>query len=91
VRFGERRTFIADLALFTIADVLLLALALRGIVPLPPVVVPALYVLHVCWSWQTMRAGITFYSVRWLQVRYRIRYALIGLVMLLKGLSYKWD
>lgn len=81
VTFGEERNFIAGLVLFTMADILLMALALRGIVPLPPVAVTALYLLHVYWSWQTMRAGLRFDSIRRLQVRYRLRYAAIGLMM----------
>ena len=81
VRFGKRRNFIAGFVLFTMADVLLEALALRGIVPLPPLGVAALYLLHVYWSWRTIRAGLTFDSVRGLQVRYRFRYAAIGLMM----------
>jgi 4-hydroxybenzoate polyprenyltransferase len=86
VRFGNRRSFTAGLVLFTMADVLLVALALLGIVPLPPLVVVALYLLHVYWSWQTMRVGLTFDSVRWLQVRYRFRYAAIGLMMVVTAL-----
>lgn len=86
VRFGKRRNFIAGLILFTMADVLLVALALRGIVPVPPLVVAALYFMHVYWSWQTMRAGLTFDSVRWLQVRYRFRYAAIGLMMVVTAM-----
>jgi 4-hydroxybenzoate polyprenyltransferase len=86
VRFGKRRNFISGLVLFTMADVLLAALALRGIVPLPPVFIAALYLLHVYWSWQTMRAGLTFDSVRRLQVRYRFGYAAIGLMMALTAM-----
>jgi 4-hydroxybenzoate polyprenyltransferase len=86
VRFGKRRNFIAGLVLFTLADVLLIALALRGIVPVSPLVVAALYFMHVYWSWQTMRAGLTFDSVRWLQVRYRFRYAAIGLMMVMTAM-----
>lgn len=87
VRFGKRRSFTAGLVLFTIADVLLVVLALWGIVPLPPVVVAVLYPLHLYWSWRTMRAGLTFDSIRWLQVRYRSLYAAIGLVMVLMALG----
>jgi 4-hydroxybenzoate polyprenyltransferase len=87
VRFGKGRNFIAGLVLFTIADVLLIMLTLRGIVPLPLVLVAALYLLHVYWSWQTMRAGLTFDSVRCLQVRYRFRYAAIGLMMALTAVG----
>ena len=87
VRFGKGRSFIAGFVLFTVADVLLVVLALRGIVPLPPVIVAALYPLHLYWSWQTMRAGLTFDSIRWLQVRYRLLYAAIGLMMVLMALG----
>lgn len=87
VRFGKRRNFIAGFVLFTMADVLLAVLALRGLVPLPPVVVAALYLLHVYWSWQTMRAGFTFDSVRRLQVRYRFRYAVIGLMLMARAIG----
>lgn len=87
VRFGKQRNFIVSVVLFTFADILLLVLALRGIVPLPPVLVAALYLLHVYWSWQAMRAGLTFDSVRRLQLRYRLRYAAIGMMMVLMTLQ----
>lgn len=87
VRFGKRRNFIAGFVLFTMADVLLVVLTLRGLVPLPLVVVAALYLLHVYWSWQTMRADFTFDSVRWLQVRYRFRYAVIGLILMTRAIG----
>ena len=86
VKFGKRRNFLAGLVLFTLADGLLLALTLQRIIPLPPEVVVALYLLHVYWSWQTVRAGLTFESVRRLQVRYRFRYAALGLMMALPAL-----
>ncbi len=87
VRFGKGRNFISGLVLFTMADVLLAALAFERIVPLPLVVIAALYLLHVYWSWQTMRAGLTFDSIRRLQVRYRFRYAAIGLIMACKAVQ----
>jgi 4-hydroxybenzoate polyprenyltransferase len=81
VRFGKARSFAAGFALFTIADVLLVVLASRGTVPRALVLVGALYPLHLHWSLRTLRAGLTFESIRWLQVRYRALYATIGLFM----------
>jgi 4-hydroxybenzoate polyprenyltransferase len=87
VRFGKERNFVSGLVLFTMADILLAVLAFERIAPLPLVVIAALYLLHVYWSWQTMRAGLTFDSVRRLQVRYRFRYAAIGLIMALRAIQ----
>ncbi len=81
VMFGEARSFAAGFAVFTIADVLLTVLAARGIVPRPLVLVAALYPLHLYWSLGTWRAGLTFESIRRLQVRYRALYATIGIMM----------
>jgi 4-hydroxybenzoate polyprenyltransferase len=82
VTFGRARSFAAGLALFTVADVLLVVLAARGTVPRPLVLVAALYPLHLYWSLQALRAGLTFESIRRLQVRYRALYAFIGLMMI---------
>ena len=87
VTFGKMRCFAAGLALFTIADVLLVVLAARGIVPGPLMLVGAFYPLHLYWSLRTLRDGLTFESIRRLQVRYRALYAAIGLMMLVTVLS----
>ena len=81
VTFGRARSFAAGLILFTIADVLMVALAVRGAVPRGLVLVGALYPVHLYWSVQALRAGLTFESIRRLQVRYRALYAIIGLLM----------
>jgi 4-hydroxybenzoate polyprenyltransferase len=81
VTFGRARSFAAGLTLFTIADVLLVVLAARGAVPRALVLIAALYPLHLYWSLQALRAGLTFESIRRLQVRYRALYAIIGLLM----------
>lgn len=80
VTFGKARSFTTGLALFTIADVLLVVLAARRTVPRPLIIVAALYPLHLYWSLQALRAGLTFESVRRLQIRYRALYAAIGLM-----------
>lgn len=81
VRFGEARSFAAGFAIFTIADVLLVVLAVRGVVPRALVLVGALYPLHLYWTLRTWRAGLTFESIRRLQTRYRALYAIVGILM----------
>jgi 4-hydroxybenzoate polyprenyltransferase len=81
VRFGEARSFAAGFAIFTIADVLLVVLAVRGVVPRALVLIGALYPLHLYWTLRTWRAGLTFESIWRLQVRYRALYAVVGILM----------
>jgi 4-hydroxybenzoate polyprenyltransferase len=78
VMFGRHRTFTASLALFTLAQALLLALAVRATIPHVLVWVSVLYPIHLWWSLQTYAAGITYASVTRLQMRYRALYAAIG-------------
>jgi 4-hydroxybenzoate polyprenyltransferase len=81
VTFGKAQGFAAGLVLFTIANVLLVVLAVRGTVPRGLVLVAALYPLHLYWALRALHAGLTFEGVRWLQVRYRALYAIVGLMM----------
>jgi 4-hydroxybenzoate polyprenyltransferase len=81
VAFGKRRTFAASLALFTLANVLLLLLALQGTLPRPLAALVVLYPLHLRWSLKALAEGLTYESIRRLQARYRALYAIIGLAM----------
>ena len=81
VAFGQRRTFVASLALFTLAHALLLFLALQGILPRPLAALAVLYPLHLRWSLKTLSEGLTYASIRRLQARYRALYAIVGLAM----------
>jgi 4-hydroxybenzoate polyprenyltransferase len=81
VVFGPRRTFAASLVLFTAAQLLLLLLALRGVLPRPLAALTALYPLQLLWSFQTLREGLTYATVSRLQERYRNLYGVIGLAM----------
>ncbi len=81
VIFGPRRTFAASLALFTLAHALLCLLALQGILPRPLAALIVLYPVHLRWSWRTLAEGLTYASIRRLQARYRVLYAIIGLAM----------
>jgi 4-hydroxybenzoate polyprenyltransferase len=83
VAFGPRGTFLAGLALFTVAYGDLALLAWLGLVPRALGWLPlALYPLHLAWSLQTLRQGLTFDRVSRFQARYRVLYALIGAGML---------
>jgi 4-hydroxybenzoate polyprenyltransferase len=81
VALGIAPVFLAGLTCFTMAYALLVVLAACGTVPHALILVAALYPLHLYWSLQALRAGLTFASVRRLQVRYRALYAGIGLMI----------
>ncbi len=82
VIFGPRRTFAASLILFTLAQILLLVLAVQGILPRPLAAVIAFYPIQLYWSLETRREGLTYETVSRLQARYRVLYAVIGLAMI---------
>jgi len=79
--FGRRRAFVASLALFTLAYVLLVLLALEGILPRPLAALAVLYPIHLRWSLETLAEGLGYASIRRLQARYRALYAVIGVAM----------
>lgn len=81
VIFGQRRTFLASLALFTLAHALLLLLALQGTLPRPLAALVVLFPVHLRWSLETLGEGLDYASVHRLQARYRALYAIVGLVM----------
>jgi 4-hydroxybenzoate polyprenyltransferase len=87
VKFGKLRSFVASFLLFTLANVLLIVLAIRGTVPGVLVFVSGLSVCHFYWSLCAIRAGLSFESVQSLQKRYRALYAGIGAIMVLAVLS----
>jgi 4-hydroxybenzoate polyprenyltransferase len=83
VAFGPVPTFLAGLGLFTVAYGDLVLLAWLGLIRPALGWLPALlYPVHLVWSLQTLRQGLTFDSVSRFQARYRLLYALIGVGML---------
>jgi 4-hydroxybenzoate polyprenyltransferase len=82
VTFGKRRTFMAGLVVFTLAYVQGIALVARGLLPRAVMVLAVLFPLHLYWSLETLAAGLTFQSIRRLQVRYRALFAIAGISML---------
>jgi 4-hydroxybenzoate polyprenyltransferase len=83
VTFGAFANFVGSVALFTSADVLLLILAFRGVVPRLLMIVAPFYPLHLYWSLRVLHRGLNFENIRQLQLRYRALYAAIGLTMAL--------
>ncbi|MEP7010273.1 MAG: UbiA family prenyltransferase [Acidobacteriota bacterium] len=81
VIFGRRRTFVASLALFTLAYMLLVFLAFEGILPRPLAALMLLYPFHLRWSLKALAEGLTYASTCRLQTRYRALYAVIGVAM----------
>src|ERR1700681_4365009 len=81
VIFGQRRTFAASLALFTLSQALLLFLALQGTLNRALAALVVLYPIHLRWSLQALAEGLTYASVCRLQARYRALYAVVGLAV----------
>ncbi len=84
VVFGCRRTFLASLCTFTAAYALLAGLAALGILPGLLLWSVILWPLHVVWSLRALRRGLGFETALWMQRRYRLLFAIIGLAMLIR-------
>lgn len=82
VTFGKRQIFVTGFILFTVANALLLILALNGNIRKELGLALALYPMHLYWVLQALREDLTSENVRRLQMRYRLLYAGIGLAMI---------
>jgi 4-hydroxybenzoate polyprenyltransferase len=84
VVFGPRRTFLASLCIFTAAYATLGGLAALGILPRLLLLSAIVWPLHVAWSLRALRRGLVFETALWMQRRYRLLFAFIGLAMLFR-------
>jgi 4-hydroxybenzoate polyprenyltransferase len=84
VAFGCRRTFLASLCTFTAAYALLAVLAALGIMPRLLLWSTLVWPLHVAWSLRALQRGLGFETALWMQRRYRLLFAFIGLAMLVR-------
>lgn len=82
VVFGCRRTFLASLCTFTASYAILVILAALGILPKLLFWSVIAWPLHVAWSLRALRRGLGFETALWMQRRYRLLFAFIGLAML---------
>ena len=78
VVFGCRRTFFASLLLFTAAYGLFATLAALGLLPRFLICSVVLWPIHLAWSLQALRRGLSFETAIWMQRRYRFLFAIIG-------------
>jgi len=82
VVFGRRRIFLASVLTFSAAYATLAGLAALGILPRLLLWSTILWPLHVAWSLRALQRGLGFETALWMQRRYRLLFAFIGLVML---------
>ena len=82
VVFGCRRTFLASLFTFTAAYAILATLGALGIMPRLLLWTAVLWPLQLAWSLRALQRGLGFETALWMQRRYRLLFALIGLAML---------
>jgi len=83
VAFGRRSTFLFSLLVFTCAYALLAVLISLGILAWPLIWGTLFWPCHVAFSLQALRSGLGFEAANWMQRRYRLLFALLGLAMLL--------
>ena len=83
VVFGRRRAFVTSVVLFTAAYATITGLAALTIIPRPLMWAVTLWPLHVAWSVRAIRRGLSFESALWMQRRYRVLFAGLGLAILL--------
>jgi 4-hydroxybenzoate polyprenyltransferase len=84
VVFGRERTFLASLCTFTAAYALLAGLAALGILPRLLIWSPLVWLLHAAWFLRALQRGLESETALWMQRRYRLLFALIGLAMLVR-------
>ncbi len=82
VAFGPRRALLASFALFTAADGLLVGLAAAGVLPRLLMLAAGAWLLQAHWARRVLRLGLGFETACWLQRRYRLLLALVGVLML---------
>lgn len=84
VVFGRRRAFLASLYMFTAAYAILACLAAFGVESRLLLGTVVLWPLQVWWSLRALQRGLGFETAEWMQRRYRLLFAIIGIVMLVK-------
>ena len=82
VVFGRQRTFLVSLGTFTAAYAIVAGLAALGVLPKLLLWSPIVWLFHVAWSVRALQNGLGFETALWMQRRYRLLFALIGIAML---------
>lgn len=82
VAFGRQHTFFASLCTFTAAYAIATCLAALELWPRLLLLSPIVWLVHVAWYLQALQRGLGFDTAVWMQRRYRLLFALLGLAML---------
>ena len=78
VAFGRQRAFYASMCLFSAAYLLIFSLASWGLLPRIFLLSLVPWMLHLAFSLQAIRRGLSSETSLWLQRRYRLLFAVIG-------------
>jgi 4-hydroxybenzoate polyprenyltransferase len=81
---GPRRGFLASFCLFTTAYLLIVGLAALGLLPKILLASVVVWLLQARWSLQALRRGLRSETALWIQLRYRLLFAVVGLAMLVR-------
>lgn len=84
VAFGCRRAFVASMGVFTVAYALIVGLAAVGELPEIMLASAAIWSVQARWSLQALRRGVESETALWMQRRYRLLLACVGLAMLIQ-------
>jgi 4-hydroxybenzoate polyprenyltransferase len=84
VTFGSRWAFLASFCLFTTAYLLIVGLAALGVLPKILLASAIVWLLQAGSSLQALRRGLGSETALWMQRRYRLLFALVGLAMLVR-------
>lgn len=84
VVFGCRRGFLASFCLFTAAYALIIGLAAAGVLPKLLFLGAVAWLLQATWSLEALRRGLGFETALWMQRRYRLLFAVVGVLMLVR-------
>jgi len=89
VVFGRRRTFVGSVILFILAYTVLAGLASGEMLPRVLLWCTLVCPLHIAWSLKAAKRGLGFDAARWMQRRYRMLFAVVGLAMLLAAGTFR--
>lgn len=84
VVFCCRSAFLASFWLFTAAYALVVGLAATGRLPGVLLLTGLVWLAQAWWSLQALRRGLRVETALWMQRRYRLLFALVGLAMLIR-------
>ena len=81
---GCRASFLASFALFSAAYALLAGLAAAGVLPRLLLVAGPVWVLQAWLAREALRRGLDVHTALWMQQRYRLLFAVVGLALLVR-------